>query len=66
VETGRTNHKPDHSRIDAALRIAGKRALWLGIRLGTPVIVYRNGQIVDAAKTDSEPSLDELEWKEPR
>jgi len=66
VETERTNHKPDHSRIDAARRIAGKRALWLGIRLGTPVIVYHNGRIVDAAKTDSEPSLDELEWKEPR
>jgi len=40
--------------------------LWRGIRLGTPVIVYRNGQIIDAALTDPEPALNELEWKEPR
>ncbi len=61
-----TTHKPDSTKIDAALRIAGKRALWLGKRLGTPVIVYRDGKIIDVAQTDPEPSMDEIEWKQTR
>jgi hypothetical protein len=32
------------------------KALWLGKRMGTPVVVWRNGKIEDAAKTDPEPN----------
>jgi hypothetical protein len=46
---------PDIMKTEAALRRAGMKALWLGKRMGTPVVVWRNGKIVDAAKTDPEP-----------
>lgn len=49
---------PDIMKTEKALRRAGKRALWLGKRLGTPVVVFRNGKIVDASKTDPEPDME--------
>ncbi len=56
-----TTKRPDPSNIDAALRAAGKRALWLGKRLGTPVVVFRDGKIVDAAQIDPEPTQQQAE-----
>ena len=48
---------PDIMKTEAALKRAGMKALWLGKRLGTPVVVFRDGKIVDAAKTDPEPDM---------
>ena len=41
---------PEAQKILRALRRAGKRALELGMRTGTPVYVMRNNQIVDLTK----------------
>jgi hypothetical protein len=49
------NTTAEAKQIEAALHRAGMKALWLGKRMGTPVVVWRNGKIVDAAKTDPEP-----------
>lgn len=49
------NTTADAKKIEAALQRAGMKALWLGKRMGTPVVVWRNGKIVDAAMTDPEP-----------
>lgn len=38
-----------------ALRRAGKRALELGLQMGTPVYVWKNGKIVDLTK-EQKPS----------
>ena len=49
---------PDIMKTEPALRRAGMRALWLGKRLGYPVIVFRDGKIVDVSKTDPEPEVE--------
>lgn len=51
------------AKITEALRVAGRRALWLGQRLGTPVYVWRDGQIVDIAPTSPEPTAEEMEYR---
>ena len=53
---------PDIMKTEPALRRAAMRALWLGKRLGTPVVVFRDGKIVDAAKTDPEPTEEQMRF----
>ena len=55
--------RPDIMKTEPALRRAGMKALWLGKRLGTPVIVFRNGKIVDISRTDPEPGIESLTRK---
>jgi hypothetical protein len=49
------SHSQEAEDVLRALRRAGRRALELGLKTGTPVYVMRNNKIVDLTKDPPKP-----------